>query len=119
MSINTVGIDLPGVCASCHKTLVIEAVIDGSVQKRPTPDFGIINTELSDGSTMPVCMCLHCQSQVNDVDKDKLMKTVYNGWMKEIDDNVSGSWNKKKRDKYIADFKGKKIKKIKKPKKEV
>ena len=94
---NEIDYDKFGFCCLCHRQLVIEEVIDGKVQTRFTPEYIEEEYLLTDGSKMRVAMCIHCKQNHTEEDKDKIMKSVIDGWEKELE---TLNWDTEKRNKY-------------------
>ena len=74
-----------GCCVVCHKSMLIEEVIGGKVEKRFTHEYVEGEFLLDDGSKMRVAMCLDCKGKYSGTDKEKsyIMDCVKAGWKKE------------------------------------
>lgn len=100
-------IDKFGHCVVCHKNMLVEKIIDQKVQKVFTNDYSETKFLLNDGSTMRVAICKECKK--TDYKTKDIMKTVFNGWKNEIEENKTGFWTKEKKEKYIKDYSKKEI----------
>ena len=115
--------DIAGHCVICHKNMIIEAAIDGKIQKRFLPDYDETNMLLDDGSQMRVATCRNCKYfLINNPTPEALqnvMDIVINGWDRETDEYVKGKknptdgrvikWTQKRKDKHMEVYKKKKI----------
>lgn len=104
--------DCWGHCVITGKPLYTEKVIDGEVQKVPTPDMTHMTMLLEDGSLMRVCVSKQAKKLFKS-SKESLqfiMNKVIKGWDKETDELVKdGRWDKERKQKYMKEYSKKKI----------
>lgn len=100
--------DSYGHCVKCHRNLLQEAVIDGKIQERLSPDYSETEYMIDDGSRMKVAICKKCKVDLKDTKEEKqyIIDCVIEGWKKEINDT---KWDKEKKDKNIERYSKKKI----------
>ena len=77
--------------------MIIEEVIDNKVQIRFTPEYTEEEFLLDDGSKMSVAMCVNCKTNYTEKDYNKIMKSVANGWEKELE---GLNWQEEKKQNY-------------------
>lgn len=97
--------DIYGHCVVCHKNMLIEQVIDQRVQRRFTPDYSETEFLLDDGSRMRVAICKLCK--VEELNHDKIMECVIEGWKREVKEIIA--WSDEKKEEHIEVYSQKKI----------
>jgi hypothetical protein len=88
-----------GNCCVCHRCMLIEAVIDGRVQQRFTPEYSETEYFLSNGSRMRVAICEKCKGDLSVNHEEKIMECVKRGWEEET--KGLPHWNEEKRNNYL------------------
>lgn len=84
-----------GLCLNCEKDLLRTCSSCGSKQK--SNDYTEVLLNLTNGSKMPIAVCLDCKDTVFQGDKKQIMDAVRKGWSKE---HEKMNWSKEKRDHY-------------------
>lgn len=84
-----------GLCLICEKDLMVSCPTCN--HKKPSNEYTEVHIDLTNGSKMPIAVCLGCKDKVHLQDKKEIMCAVRKGWHKEHDHM---NWNKDKRDKY-------------------
>ena len=84
-----------GVCLCCETEILSACKECGS--KRPNGKYTEVLMKLSDGSRMPIAVCMDCKESVWNEDKELIMQAVRDGWEREHD---KMNWSKEKRDHY-------------------
>lgn len=102
-------VDQFGHCVKCGINLIIERVIGHEVKKVPTALYDSEEFVLNDTSRMKVTICTICKHKLVPKDYKTIMKSVIAGWKKEV--NTLDHWPKDKKDKYMKEYRKKKIKK--------
>lgn len=65
--------------------------------KKPSNDYTQVNFTLTNGSQMPVAVCLGCMDKVFHADKKQIMRAVREGWHRE---HEQMQWSKDQREHY-------------------
>ena len=94
------------------KRLYEERVVDGKLQRLPTPELTHATYLLDDGSLMRVCISKESKSNLKGDTKelDSIMKKVVAGWKVECKEKVDRKeWTKDKADKYVNEYEKKTI----------
>jgi len=99
--------DKYGYCVKCHKSMITTKVINLEVKTIFTPDRDEIEFILDDNTKMRVAICKTCKAQVTNKDYKDIMRSVHKGWEEETK-NLK-HWTKEKRDKYLKEYKKRKI----------
>ena len=86
-----------GICTLCEKSVMETCSTCGA--KRHAGRYTEVLLDLTNGSKMPVAVCLDCKDHVHQVNKKVLMDAVRQGWHRE---HVKANWSKEKRDAYWA-----------------
>lgn len=84
-----------GLCLVCEKNLMSTCGSCG--HKKPGNEYTEVLLDLTNGSKMPVAVCLTCKDKVHLEDKKQIMHHVRKGWHKEHD---KLNWTKERRDHY-------------------
>lgn len=85
-----------GLCLVCEKKIM--NACSTCNHKTKNGEYTEVLLNLSDGSKMPVAVCIACsQGPVWEADKDQVMDEVRKGWEKE---QISHGWKKEKREEY-------------------
>lgn len=95
-----------GRCVLCHKSLMMQKLIDNVMKDVFTPDRTETQFLLNDGSKMRVGICQKCKDELTLDDEPKIMQSVIKGWEKEIDD---AKWAKERKKDYMKIYSKKKI----------
>ena len=99
-----------GHCVICHNNLLIEAVIDGKIQRRFKTEHSETMFLLNDGSKMRVAICTVCKPLVSEDKFIDIMDSVYEGWVKGIKESKTGYWdNKERKERYLKRYREKEI----------
>ena len=86
-----------GFCLCCDKKILDDCPTCGS--KRKTGDYTEVLLDLTNGSKMPIAVCLGCKDSVYHEDKIKVMQAVRDGWRREHD---KLRWTPEQREQYWA-----------------
>lgn len=84
-----------GLCLICEKDLM--KACPTCAHKTPTNDYTEVLVDLTNGSKMPLAVCLHCKDKVHTSDKKQIMASVRQGWHKE---HEKMNWPMEKRQHY-------------------
>lgn len=84
-----------GKCLHCGKDLMSACGTCG--HKKPNNNYTEVRFDLTNGSKMPVAVCLDCKDKIFHADKKEIMKVVRAGWEKEHD---KMGWDKDQRERY-------------------
>lgn len=86
-----------GLCILCEKDLMITCPTCN--HKKPGNNYTEVTLDLTNGSKMPIAVCLDCKDKVFHADMKALMAAVRAGWSKE---HEKMNWPKENRDRYWA-----------------
>lgn len=86
-----------GLCICCEKDMM--TTCPTCQHKKPGPEYTEVLMDLSNGSKMPLAVCLCCKDDVFSADKKELMEAVRKGWQKE---HKKLRWSKEQCEKYWA-----------------
>lgn len=86
-----------GLCTHCEKSIMDTCPTCSS--KRHNGQYTEVTMNLTNGSKMPVAVCLDCKDTIWQADKKALMQAVRDGWERE---HNLDHWPKEKRDRYWA-----------------
>lgn len=84
-----------GICTHCETDVMSTCKECGT--HRPNGKYTEVMMNLSNGSKMPVAVCLDCKDKVFQADRKELMAAVRQGWHREHDKN---NWTKEQREAY-------------------
>ena len=84
-----------GICTNCGTEIMSKCSECGT--KRPNARYTTVFMKLSNGSQMPIAVCIDCKDKVFLADRLELMQAVRDGWQREHD---AMNWTKEERDKY-------------------
>lgn len=84
-----------GFCLLCEKDVMVSCGTCG--HKKHGNNYTEVLLDLSNGSKMPIAVCLECKDKVSHADKSDIMKAVRAGWQKELD---AMDWSKEQREAY-------------------
>lgn len=107
--------DAFGHCVISGQNLYEERVIDGQLQRKPKPNMTHATFLLADGSLMRVCISKEEKKKLKNTKEeyDFIMDKVKKGWDKEVEqlinDETKPEWTKEKAEKYLEQYKQKKI----------
>lgn len=86
-----------GLCLICEKNLMVTCPTCG--HKKFGNEYTEVLLDLTNGSKMPIAVCLGCKDKVHQHDKVEIMKAVRQGWHDEHD---KMNWTSAQRQKYWA-----------------
>lgn len=84
-----------GLCLCCEKEIISRCTQCGT--GKPNSQYTEVHLNLSNGSKMPVAVCLGCKDKVFTMDREVVMEAVRTGWHKEHD---AMNWSREKRENY-------------------
>lgn len=84
-----------GFCHLCEKDLMVTC--SSCNHKKPGNNYTEVLLPMTNGSQMPLAVCLDCKDKIFHADKKEIMAAVRQGWKKEHD---AMNWSKEKRDAY-------------------
>lgn len=92
--------------------LYTERVIDGKLQRVPTPQMTHTTYLLMDGSLMRVCMSKESKAALTNTEEEKtnIMSKIVEGWKVETDEKVEkGEWKSEQARNYMREYSKKSI----------
>lgn len=107
--------DKLGHCIVCGTNLLIPKTIDGVIRNVLHNNFDKVTYTLNDNSTMEVVVCKLCKPNLTEEHSKDIMKKVYKGWVKEIEEHPT-HWTPESKKKYLDRYSKISIKKLAKEK---